>query len=237
VDIETAAFSGAISNTTLTGFTYTSQFQRRADNYTLAFDYIAPSTLNGNSASGSGIYGYDYWNFAFPTEIAYGSTAEADFELATTLSIPAYGVSFATWNDPAAPGTWALRSTMLVPVPLGLATVAAGLGTSGVSSTFQLTPVGASSPITVELINASGSVPLVYDAYRDHVKLTMTPLDIGTTSGLAQLSAALTPGAYVNVYGLPKSDGAVQGYTLLYYTGIHPKQANHGNGNGGGNGG
>lgn len=224
IDIESALFGGAISNTSLTGFTYTSQFSRSSDNYTLALGYISPGTPNGTAANGAPITGYAYWNFAYPTEVVYGDSAAADFQLATSGSLTAYGASLAAWNDPAAPSAWALRSTMLLPVPLGLATVTTGLVSSGFTSAFSLTPLGASAPVTVQLVTASGSAPLVYQAHRDHGSLTVTALDITTASGLAQLSAALQPGAYVNVFALPKSSGMVQAYTLLYYTGIDPRQ-------------
>jgi hypothetical protein len=224
IDIESASFGGAISNTTLAGFTYTSAFSRRSDNYTLPLSYISSSTPNGTAANGSPIMGYAYWNFAYPTEVVYGAPAEEDFQLATSGSLTAYGASLATWDDPAAPDAWALRSTTLLPVPLGLATVTTGLVSSGVTSTFSLTPVGATAPLTVELVTASGSAPLVFQAHRDHGSVTMTPLDITTSSGLAQLGAALVPGAYVKVFGLPKSSGTVQAYTLLYYTGIEPRK-------------
>jgi len=225
IDIESALFWGAISNTTLTGFTYTSQFSRRSDDYTLPLNYISPSTPNGTAANGTPISGYAYWNFAYPTEVVAGDSAAPDFQLATSGSLTAYGVSRATWDDPAAPGAWALRSTTLLPVPLGLATVTTGLVSSGYSSTFTLTPLGAGAPITAQLITASGSAPLVYQADREHGKLTMTALDITTSSGLARLNAALQPGTYVNVFAVPKSSGAVQAYTLLYYTGIKPRPA------------
>jgi hypothetical protein len=234
VDIETAAFWGAISNATLTGFTYASDFARHSDNYTLALSYIAPSTPNGSDAAGHPINGYTYWNFAFPSEIASGSGVESAFQLATSGPVTAYGTSVATWNDPAVPNSWALRSTVLLPVPLGLATVNSGLVTAGMSSTFTLTPIGSSTPLTVELITASGSAPLVYQVQRDHGSVTMTAVDVTTASGLSQLGDALTAGADVNVFGLPKSSGAIQAYTLLYYTGIKPKQAPGANGNGGG---
>lgn len=224
VDIESALFWGAISNTTLTGFTYTSQFSRSSDNYALALGYIAPSTPNGTAANGAEITGYAYWNFGYPSEIVYGDNAAADFQLATDGPLPADGISLATWNDPATPSAWALRSTSLLPAPLGLATVTTGLVSSGVSATFSLTPMGAGAPVTVQLITASGSAPLVYQVHRDHGDVTMTPLDITTASGLAQLAAALTPGVYVSVYAVPKSSGMAQAYTLLYYSGINPKQ-------------
>lgn len=224
IDIESALFWGAISNTTLTGFTYSSQFSRSSDNYALTLGYISPSTPNGTAANGAAITGYAYWNFGYPSEIVYGDNAAADFQLATDGALPAYGISLATWNDPATPSAWALRSTALLPGPLGLATVTTGLVSSGSSATFSLTPLGASAPVTVQLIAASGSAPLVYQLHRDHGSVTMTPLDITTASGLAQLSAALTPGVYVNVFAVPKSSGMAQAYTLLYYTGINPKQ-------------
>lgn len=224
IDIESALYWGAISNTTPTGFTYTSQFARSSDNYTFTLGYISPSTPNGTAADGTPIKGYAYWDFAFPTEIAYGTSAATDFQLATSGTLTAYGTSLATWDDPAAPSAWALRSTMLLPEPLGLATVSTGLVNSGFTSTFSLTPVGTSAPLAIQLITASGSAPLIYQLNRSHGSVTMNPLDITTSSGLAQLSAALTPGVYVNVFGLPKSSGTVQAYTLLYYTGINPRR-------------
>jgi hypothetical protein len=232
IDIESAIFWGAISNTTLTGFTYSSQFSRSSDDYTLPLSYISPSTSNDATASGSPIAGYAYWNFAYPTEVVYGDGAAADFQLATSGGVTAYGVSRAIWDDPAAPSAWALLSTTLLPVPLGLATVTTGLVTSGDTSTFTLTPVGASAPVAAQLITASGSAPLVYEADREHGNLTMTPLDITSASGLAQLSAALEPGTYVKVFAVPKSSDLVQAYTLLYYTGINPKQAAPSSGSG-----
>src|SRR6185437_10091095 len=162
IDIESALFWGAISNTTLTGFTYTSQFSRRSDDYTLPLNYISPSTPNGTAANGTPISGYAYWNFAYPSEVVYGDSAAADFQLATSGSLTAYGVSLATWDDPAAPGAWGLRSTTLLPAPLGLATVTTGIASSGITATFSVTPRGASTPLTVQLITASGSAPLVY---------------------------------------------------------------------------
>jgi hypothetical protein len=231
IDIESALFWGAISNTTLTGFTYSSQFSRSSDNYTLPLSYISPSTPNGAAGNGAPILGYAYWNFAFPTEVVYGDSAPADFQLATTGSLTAYGISLASWDDPAAPSAWALNSTTLLPVPLGLATVTTGLVSSGYNASFTLTPVGASAPVTAQLIIASGSAPLVYQADREHGKLTMAPLDITTSSGLAQLTEALQPGTYVNVFAVPKSSGMVQAYTLLYYTGINPRQAAPSSGN------
>ena len=231
IDIESALFWGAISNTTLTGFTYTSQFSRSSDNYTLALGYISPSTPNGAAADGTPITGYAYWNFAYPSEIVYGNSAAANFQAATGDGLTAYGLSLATWDDPASPGTWGLRSTTLLPAPLGLATVTTGLVSNGYTSTFSLTPLGTSTPLSVQLITASGSAPLVYQADRDHGNVTMTPVDITTASGLEQLAAALTPGAYVNVFALPKSSDTVQGYTLLYYTGINPRQVAPSTGN------
>jgi len=232
IDIESAQFWGAISNTSLTGLTYTSQFSQSADNYTLALNYISPSTPNGTAANGTPIMGYAYWNFAYPTEVVYGANAAADFQLATSGNLTAYGASLATWDDPAAPDAWAVRSTTLLPAPLGLATVTTGLTSSGYTSSFSLTPLGAGAPLTVQLVTAAGSAPLVYQTQRDHGDVKMTPLDITTPAGLQQLAAALQPGTFVNVFALPKSSGVVQAYTLLYYTGIAPREAAPSRGNG-----
>jgi hypothetical protein len=261
VDIETAAFTGAISASNASGFTYTSNFTPASDNYRQALYYIAASTPNGVDAAGNPINGYSYWNFAFPSELAYGSAAIGDFVASTSGSVTAYGASLATWNDPANPNGWAARTTVLLPVPLGLATVNTGLTVNGTSATFSVTPVGASAPITVQLFTVSGSAPLVYQIDRndapsgigagvnDHTntggkgngnengndngngnakgdgnpgKLTENPIDITTSSGLAQLQAALTPGTSVKVFGIPKTDGTLQAYTVFYYTGTQP---------------
>lgn len=223
IDIEAAIFSGAISDVSSSGFTYSSQFQAPTDNYTLALDYIGASSLNGTTADGEPIQGYDYWNFAYPSEIAYGPSAVADFELATQGPLSSQGISVAHWADPANPSGWALASTMLIPTPLGLATVQAGLVSNGILSSLSVLPSGASTPVTAELINASGSAPLVYQMNRGKGGVRVTPVDITTAAGLAQLTSALQVGTEVRVFGLPKSDGTVQVYTLVYYTGVNPR--------------
>jgi hypothetical protein len=47
-------------------------------------------------------------------------------------------------------------------------------------------------------------------------------VNITTSAGLAALQTALTPGATVQVFGVPKADGSLQAYTLFYYTGTPP---------------
>lgn len=239
VDIEAAIFSGAISQASTVGLTYSSQYQPPIKNYTLALDYIAASSPNGTDAKGQPITGYDYWNFAFPSELASGPLAAQSFALATSGPVPSQGISIANWADPANPTGWALASTVLVPVPIGLATVTSALVTNGAVSTLTVLPAGSTTPLAVELINVSGSAPLVYQMQRVDGKgnggngngngngkgngnVTLSPVDITTAAGLAQLSTALQVGTSVRVFGLPKSDGGVQAYTLVYYTGVKP---------------
>src|SRR6185437_9607333 len=232
VDIEAAIFSGAISNASATGLTYSSQYQAPIKNYSLALDYIAPSSPNGTDAKGQPIAGYDYWNFAFPSEIASGPAAPQSFALATTGSLVSEGISVAHWADPVFPTGWALASTVLVPIPIGLATVTSGLVTNGAVSTLTVLASGSATALTVQLINASGSAPLVYQMDRargngknngngngrgnGNGKVTLRPVDITTSAGLDQLSTALQVGVSVRIFGLPKADGVVQAYTLVY---------------------
>jgi hypothetical protein len=58
VDIETAAYSGTISNSNSVGFTDTRRFRTVADDYTVSLSYVSSTTANGKDASGNAIIGY-----------------------------------------------------------------------------------------------------------------------------------------------------------------------------------
>ena len=121
IDIEAADYSGAISQVNSTGFTYSHNYLRATDDYSFALDYSS---------------GFEYWNFAFPTSITQGSSAISDFMSATdgevsfggsAAPVTAYGVSAAVWGNTANASGWSAPWTILLPVPLPLATVTTAL--------------------------------------------------------------------------------------------------------------
>jgi hypothetical protein len=227
VDIETAAYAGRISGTDSTGFTYTRNFARASDDYSVTLDYIAGSTPNGTDGSGNPVTGYKWWDFTFPTLVSTGSNAVADFVSATNGgvnfggtvgSLTAWGVSRATWGDAANPNGWALRNAVLVPTPVPLGIVSTGFA----GDAFAMTVSGGSTPVTVDVSTAMQSATLVYQIDRSGALLTISPIDVTTPAGLAAISAGLTAGAPVKVFGVPQPDGTLKAYVLAYYTGMMP---------------
>ena len=67
--------------------------------------------------------------------------------------------------------------------------------------------------------SSSGSATLVYQVDRTNNIVTISPVDITTSSGLTTLTNGLATGALVKVYGVPQSNGTLQAYVLTYYTG------------------
>ncbi len=229
VDIETAAYDGRISAASSTSFTYTRQFATPADDYTVPLNYISDATANGTDASGNAIVGFKWWNFAYPTLVTSGSSAIADFVSATNAgvdfggtagSVTAWGRSNAIWNDPANPSGWSARWTILVPTPLPLGTVAAGLS----SDAFSMSVTGGASPATVMVDATSGSATLVYQVDTTNGVVTVSPIDITTADGLAALTSGLAVGTTVKVYGVPRPDGTLRSYVLTYFTGDRPME-------------
>jgi hypothetical protein len=218
IDIEQAAYSGAISAVSTSGFTYTHDYVRASDDYSMPLPYINPMSDNGTYVDNTAVVGFDYWNFAYPTMITSGSAAIGDFLGATTGPITAVGISDATWGDPANMNGWSAPWSILLPVPLALSTVTSGLVASGDAYAFTLTPAGAASALTIDVSNISGQATLVYQVDRSNGILSISPIDITTSSGLATLTDALTAGTLVKVYGVPNSAGDVQSYVLLYFT-------------------
>lgn len=229
IDIETAVYAGKISAPDTNGFTVTRNFGMTQDDYVYTLSYIANATANGMDASGNAISGYKWWNFAYPTLVTSGADAIASFVSATNGSVnlggsmgtvPSRGTSFATWNDPANPNGWSARATILTPssVPLGL--VATGLE----NNAFTMTVIGGTSAATVDVTATSGSATLVYQVDCSAGIVTVSPIDITTSSGLASLTSGLSAGAPVKVYGVPLADGTLKAYVLTYFTGQAPAQ-------------
>lgn len=231
VEIETAAYSGRISNALAdgTGFTYTHDFPTSSDDYTETLDYISSGTANGTDAGGNAIQGFKWWDFAYPTEVTDGANAISEFSSAVGggsaggfsfagLNLYAWGLSDARWGDPANPSGWALPWTILMPTRLPRATVDTGLA----NDSFTMTPSGGTAPGTVDIDTASGSATLVYQVDNSNGTVSVSPIDITTSSGLDTLSAALVAGTAVKVYGTPQSDGTFKAYVLLYFTNTEP---------------
>jgi hypothetical protein len=227
VDIETAAYSGRISAANATGFTYTRQFARSTDDYSVTLDYISSGTANGTDAGGNPIMGFKWWDFAFPTLITSGVNANPEFVAATNGGVnfggtvgalTAWGVSAATWGDLANPGGWSLRDAVLLPTPVPLGVVT----TAFTGNSFAITVLGGTTPATVDVSTTVQSATLVYQVDRSNGVITVSPIDVTTSSGLAAITAGLVAGAPVKVYGVPQADGTLKAYVLVYFTGMLP---------------
>jgi uncharacterized protein DUF4382/uncharacterized protein DUF5666 len=229
VDIEVAAYDGKISAPNMTGFTYTRVFATAADDYTVTLNYIDSATANGTDPMGNAITGYQWWNFAYPTVVTSGANAISEFIAATNDSVnfggtvgavPSRGVSYSIWNDPANANGWSAAATILTPSTLPLAFVASGL----TGNQFTMTIPGGANAATVDVSSTSGSATLVYQVDLTNGVLTVSPIDITTSSGLATLTSNLTAGEPVKVYGTPQSDGTLKAYVMTYFTGSMPAQ-------------
>jgi hypothetical protein len=231
VDIETAAYSGQISNALPdgTGFTYTHDFVTAADDYSVSLDYISGTTGNGKDSSGNAIQGFKWWNFAYPTQLNDGTNAISAFSSAVGGggsggfmfagdNFFAWGVSGAIWGDPANPSGWASPWTILLPTPLPRGTVATGWA----SNSFTMTLSGGTTPGTVDVSTTSGSATLVYQVDRSNGIVSISPVDITTAGGLSTLTGALMAGTQVKVYGTPQADGTYRAYVLMYFTDTQP---------------
>jgi hypothetical protein len=224
VDIETAAYSGTISNANATDFTYTRDFVRSIDDYSVTLDYV-PSAAAGVDPSGETISGFEWWNFTFPTLATTGSNAVPSFVAATNGAVnlggtvgavSAWGLTDATWNTSS--GGWLAPFAVLEPTPLPLGAVVAGLS----NDSFTMSVSGGANPATVTVSTESGAATLVYQVDRSNGVVTISPIDIATGSGLMTLTNNLTAGTPVLVSAVPQADGTLKTYVLIYYTGMLP---------------
>jgi hypothetical protein len=231
VDIETAAYSGTISAPSASGFTYTHNFVRAIDDYTVTLPYIAAATANGNDpATGDAITGYKWWNFAFPTVVDSGANAVSDFVSATNGSasfggtagaIVPWGVSYLLWADPANATGWSAAASILEPTPLPVATRAsAPVAGTGVD-TLSITAANGTTPVTVNASTVMGSGTLVYQVDMSGGVVTVSPVDITSTSGQTTFTAIPT-GTKMLVSGVPQAGGSVKAYVITYFTGTTP---------------
>ncbi len=232
IDIETAVYDGKISAPTQSGFTDTRVFRTATDDYSVTLSYLDSSVANGDDpVSGDPISGFKYWNFAYPTMVTSGMSAVTDFIAATNDSVnfggtvgavPSRGASFNVWNG--ASSSWAVSATVLTPSLLPLGSVATGLTMpmGSTTGTFTMTVLGGANAATIDVSSAGGSATLVYQVDRTNGILSISPIDITTSSGLTDLTNGLATGAPVAVYGIPQSDGTLQAYVLTYFTGMMP---------------
>jgi hypothetical protein len=229
VDIENATYAGRISGAGATGFTYTHNFARVTDDYAVNLSYISDSTANGLDASDNPIMGFKWWDFTYPTLVTSGTGAIPAFVAAanggvnfggTVGALPAWGVSAATWADAANPGGWSLRNAILMPTPVPLGTVTTAFS----GGTFAMGVLGGALPVTVAVSTTSQSATLVYQIDRTSGVVTVSPIDVTSSSGLAALTTNLIAGIPVKVYGVPQPDGSLRAYVLVYFTGTPPSE-------------
>jgi Domain of unknown function (DUF4382)/Domain of unknown function (DUF5666) len=227
VDIERAVYSGRISNATGTGFTYSHNYLRATDDYSVNLDYIAAATANGTDGNGNAIDGFKWWNFTYPTVVTSGPSAIGDFVAATNGAVnfggtvgalQAWGASTAIWGDPANTSGWALREAVLMPTPLPLGTVT----TAFAGNTFAMSVLGGAQPATVDVSTTPQAATLVYQVTRSGSIVTVTSLDLTNSSDLATFAQELIAGVPVKVYGVPQANGALMAYVIVFYTGMLP---------------
>ena len=233
VDIEMADYSGTISNANATGFTYTHDYLRTADDYSVNLDFLPYTGTNNNfDPSGTAISGFDWWYFTFPTQADTGANAIGDFGSASNGSVSfggtfgavtAWGASYATWVGGATP--WQAPMAILEPTPLPLAQVVNGI--TGSSFTMSLVSNTGGTFATVDFDATAGSATLVYQVNRSDGVVTITPLDLSNPGDFTTFTNSLTAGTLLKVWGVPQpagtaASGALKAYVIVYYTGTLP---------------
>jgi hypothetical protein len=232
VDIEIARYDGSISAVNANNFTYTRKFATAGDDYTFTLPYISSSSPNGTDPiSGAAITGFKWWSFTYPTIVDSGANAIPDFETATNGTVnfggtagayPAWGETYARWNDPILANAWAVPMVVLMPttVPLGTASTSYSNGTP--DGTFSLSETGGTTAVPVDLSTVSGSGTLVYQVDRTNGIVTISAVDITTSAGQATVTQNLVAGTPVKVFGVPQANATIKAYVVFYYTGTMP---------------
>ncbi len=208
-------YSGTISAPSSSGFTYTHDFLRAIDDYSVTLPYIAAASANGNDpASGDAITGYKWWNFAYPTLVDSGANAVSDFVSATngTASfggtagaIVPWGVSYVVWADPANASGWSAAASILEPTPLPVGTVASAPVAGMSVETFSITAANGANAVTVNASTVTGSGTLVYQVDMTGGVVTVSPIDITTSAGQMSFTSGMATGTKVLVSGVPQA--------------------------------
>ena len=133
--------------------------------------------------------------------------------------LTAYGASAALWGDGGTVNTsgWYLRDAVLLPTPVPLGAVT----TAFAGNSFAMTVLGGTMPATVDVSTTAQSATLVYQVDRSNGTITISPIDVTTSSGLAAITAGLVAGTPVKVFGVPQA-GSLKAYVLVYFTGMLP---------------
>lgn len=232
VDIEIARYDGVISAPSTTGFTYTRNFVRTTDDYTINLPYISGSSPNGKDGNGNAVTGFEWWNFAYPTLADTGTNAVADFVTATNGSVSfggtvgalkVSGTTWARWGDPASQSGWSAPWVILEPASVPIGTVASPWVANSTGGSFGLSVTGGTTAVNVTLSSVSKSATLVYQVDMSSGIITITPQDLTSSAGLTAVSQALVNGTLVKAFGIPQADGTIKGYVLFYYTGTLPQ--------------
>ena len=235
VDIEIARYDGAISSPSTTNFTYTRNFVRTTDDYTMTLPYISNSSPNGKDGNGNAVTGFEWWNFAYPTLADTGTNAIPDFVSATNGSVSfggtvgalkVTGETWARWGDPASQSGWSAPWVILEPASVPIGTVSTAWVANSNGGSFGLSVPGGTTAVNVTLSSVSGSATLVYQVDMSSGIITITPQDLTSSAGLTAVSQALTTGTLVKAFGIPQPDGTIKGYVLFYYTGTMPLAQN-----------
>ncbi len=232
IDIETAGYSGAISASSASGFTYTHDFVRAIDDYTVPLAFISSATANGNDPiTGDAILGYKWWSFAYPTIVDSVANAVSDFVAATNgtasfggtaAPITPWGVSYVIWGDPSNTTGWSAARSILLPTPLPIGTVASAPAADTGGESFTITAASGATAVTVNASTVSGSATLVYQVDVAGGVVTVSPIDITSSAGLSSFNTAMTAGTKVEVSGVPQVGGTVKAYVITYFTGTTP---------------
>ena len=228
IDIETARYDGSISAVNANNFTYTRKFNTPGDDYSFTLPYISSSTANGSDPlTGAAITGFKWWSFTYPTIVDSGANAISDFENATNGTVnfggtagayPAWGESYARWNDPIEANAWAVPWAVLMPTTVPVGSAATGYS----NGVFSLSETGGTTTVPVDLSTTSGSGTLVYQVDRTNGIVTVSAVDITTSAGQTTITNNLTPGTPVKVFGIPQANDTIKAYVVIYYTGTLP---------------
>ena len=231
VDIEIARYDGVISSPTATGFTYTHNFLRTSDDYTITLPYISSSSPNGKDGNGNAVTGFEWWNFAYPTLADTGANAVPDFISATNGSVSfggtvsaltVTGETWGRWGDAANQNGWSAPWVILEPASVPVGTVSTPWVANSSGGSFGLSVPGGTTAVNVTLSSVSGSATLVYQVDMSNGIITITPQDLTSSAGLTAVSQALVNGTMVKAFGIPQANGTIKGYVLFYYTGTLP---------------
>jgi hypothetical protein len=131
-------------------------------------------------------------------------------------------VSYARWGDPANATGWSAATSVLLPVPIPIASVATALTAASNGYSFTATATGGMQPVTIDVSNNGGEATLVYQVDYGNGVVTISPVDITTASGLSTLTDGLTIGAKVKISGIAQGDGTLKAYALTYFTNTAP---------------